>query len=92
MKIRSSFVSNSSSASFVVKACCLTKAQRAILDNHYEAVRILGEDYGCSDCVEQWSVVYYDHEQEYHCSTYIDNFHFWRFLEDLGIKCSDVDY
>jgi hypothetical protein len=92
MKVRQGFVSNSSSASFVVKACCLTKAQKAILDNHIDAVKALGEDYEYSDCIGEWSVSYYDHEDEYHCDTYIDNFRFWRFLEDLGIKCSEVDY
>jgi hypothetical protein len=87
LKIRQGFVSNSSSSSFIVRACCLSPAQKAVLDNHIAAVELLGDDYSYGDCAEQWDITYDDHNEEYQCSTFIDNFRLREFFEDLHIRC-----
>jgi len=85
MKIRQGFVSNSSSSSFVVKRCCLTPAQKAVLENHVAAAELLGDDEGYRDCAHQWDIT--ADNDEYFCSTHIDNFNMRQFLTDLGIRC-----
>jgi hypothetical protein len=87
MKIRSGLVSNSSSSSFIVKACCLSDAQRAILDNHPVSTNLLGHKYSYSDCADDWNIDYDEEKEEYSCRTFMDNFRLREFLEDLHIKC-----
>jgi hypothetical protein len=92
MKIRSGFVSNSSSSSFIVKKAELSPFQHFAVVYHRELAKTLkglsfkhcdfptGNMY---DYIEPWHVL--DDGDSYYCKTSMDNFPLDEFLEQFGI-------
>lgn len=87
MKVRSGFVSNSSSASFVVPLNVLTERQLEQILDHQEEGKRLGLEY--ADDVF-WEVEVGDGLVS--GSTIMDNFDFLAFLELIGVPKDAIDY
>jgi hypothetical protein len=79
MKIRSNFVSNSSSCSFTISKAFLTPLQILLIENHSE----VGEWLGISYPEDAWSVT--DEGDYLELYTSMDNFDMDRFLELIGV-------
>ena len=86
MKIRSGFVSNSSSSSFVIDKRRITAAQFTLIQNHSEE----GAKYGISDSGDAWFIE--DAEMYLKGSTYMDNFDMRLFLERIGVDMTCVEW
>lgn len=87
MKTRLGFVSNSSSASFIVKKAGLSPSQKNIVENYVEAAAKSNDDY--KDEVEDWSMTEYQNHYEFRTS--MDNFSLNEFFEIMGIKVENLD-
>jgi hypothetical protein len=85
MKIRNGFVSNSSSASFIVPKKNLTDFQLSIARNIY---RIL-EELDSSEFTDHWEISEDDENISY--STYMDNDNLEEKLNQLGIETISGD-
>ena len=79
MKIRSGFVSNSSSASFTVRMSDLSVAQMKVIELHREEA---GED--------AWSI--YEEDGCVHGFTRMDNFDMRDYLRHIGVDTGKVDF
>jgi hypothetical protein len=81
MKTRQGFVSNSSSASFVVSRSALTELQIALIKNHAKAAKILfptkHHDF------DAWEIT--DNGSEIYGSTIMDNGDMGQFLARIGV-------
>ena len=86
MKTRLGFVSNSSSASFIVKKAGLSPSQKYIVENYVEAATKSNDDY--KDEVEDWSMT--EHQNHYKFWTSMDNFSLNAFFESMDIKVEDL--
>ena len=80
MKIRTSFVSNSSSASFIIKKCNLTEEQIDYIKNHGEHAIYFGVDYDG----DRWSI--HETKDEIKGYTSMTNFCIGDFLDAIGVK------
>lgn len=81
MKIRSGFVSNSSSASFIIEKKDLDNEQIAAIKDHITFShdhKVLDADY-----VDSWDIV--ETEEKILGSTTMDNFPMWKFLDYIGV-------
>jgi hypothetical protein len=76
MKLRAGFVSNSSSASFIVKKDGLTQSQKYIVDNYKETALKSTDAY--ADEIEDWLMT--ETMNYYEFSTSMDNFSLNGFL------------
>jgi len=92
MKTRSGFVSNSSSASFVVDKAGLTPLQIALILNHVEAFNLfckIDEEtyYGCWPChpEDAWAITETDSTIEGKVD--MDIFDMRHFLRYIGVDC-----
>jgi hypothetical protein len=84
MRIRSGFVSNSSSSSFIVKKKHLNAQQKKVIDNIHKVVKkVKPEYYDCDDWTVIENNIYYDFD------TNMDNFDMMGFLTSLGITCAN---
>ena len=89
MKIRTGFVSNSSSSSFIIKKKNLSCTERDLIINYREKVSKMSQeekdkmDYEYLDEFP-WSIG--ENENEIIGSTFMDNFNMGRYLEKIGIK------
>lgn len=79
MKIRSGFVSNSSSSSFVIKLRDITAWQLEQIRNHGERA---GDD--------AWSIDVVEEEVTGH--TYMDNFDMRQYLFEIGIADDKIEW
>lgn len=86
MKIRTGFVSNSSSSSFVINKYWLSQDQVQKICNHTS----IGEEMGMSNTDWSWSIT--DNEKTIEGSTYMDNFDMREFLENIGVKMNKVKW
>lgn len=91
MKIRSGFVSNSSSSSFVIAKTALTEEQIEQIKNHQEIAKKMGEGlsehgFGCLD--SPWSIF----ENNYYVEgrTDMNNFDMFNFLGEIGVPLNVV--
>ncbi len=88
MKIRSGFVSNSSSASFCIKKEKVSKWQMFLIENHmnmYKDVLETNKEYRELD---RWSV---RADSNYiYFSTMMDNFPMIEYLTNIHINCDDI--
>lgn len=87
MKTRLGFVSNSSSASFIVKKAGLTPSQVYILENYVEAAMKSSLDW--PDEADSWSMTEYANHYEFRTS--MDNFSLNEFFVSMGIKVESYD-
>jgi len=85
MKIRSGFVSNSSSSSFVIEKKYLSGEQMDKIRNHSKVGKELGLPNGDTD---PWSIEETDDFIE--GFTWMDNFNMEYFLEKIGIDLKNV--
>ena len=84
MKIRQSFVSNSSSSSFVINAKKITAHQLYQIEN-YEEISKEYQSYHESDdyCSDNWYID--NHGGRIELSTHMDNFDMREFLDYIGV-------
>jgi hypothetical protein len=80
MKIRNSFVSNSSSSSFIIKKCYLTPEQIEYIRDHKQHGLYFGIDY--SD--DYWAIT--EDDSSISGYTSMDNFDMSEFLDKIGVK------
>jgi hypothetical protein len=88
MKTRLGFVSNSSSASFIVKKAGLSPSQKYIVENYVEAATKSNDDY--KDEVEGWSML--EEDDHYEFWTSMDNFSLNEFFDIMGIKVENLEH
>jgi hypothetical protein len=86
MKIRTGFVSNSSSSSFVIPLNAITAEQRQKIYNHIEEGKKLGMD-NCDD-YSSWSI---QEEETLTLTTFMDNFNMHSFLDAIGVDMDKVE-
>lgn len=102
MKVRIGFVSNSSSASFVLKMDGLTDYQIHMIENHIYFARTmkrkkneLGEEYDLGYMDEDrdaWQITIDEEANEIHGYTIMTNFGMESFLQLIGIDMSKVEF
>lgn len=81
MKIRTGFVSNSSSSSFVIRKSYLTVEQIEKIKNHLEVAEKNNNCY-------RWTII--DNPDLIHGYTVMDNFDMQEFLELIGVDMEHV--
>jgi hypothetical protein len=87
MKIRTAFVSNSSSSSFVIEKKYLSPEQIKQIVNHSEIGEEMGLLYSKSD---NWEVK--ESKNVICCYTWMDNFDMKMFLEKINVPMANVQW
>ena len=104
MKVRIGFVSNSSSASFVVKKAVLSELQVRAIKEHMTVAQSLPfqllleafdeepDGFGYSACnpSDAWGIT--EDETSIRGETSMDNFDMHEFLKVIGVKRKDIEY
>lgn len=87
MKIRTDFVTNSSSSSFIIAKKDLDEDQIRAIREHASLGEKLGINYASSD---SWDI---EENEEYICgSTYIDNFDMDEFLNKIDVNADVIQW
>jgi cytochrome oxidase assembly protein ShyY1 len=81
MKIRTGFVSNSSSSSFVIMKSDITDYQEIMVKNYQKFAPL----FGCDEYIDDtWFID--DHEDRIELETSMDNFDMDEYLDKIGVK------
>jgi hypothetical protein len=91
MKIRTGFVSNSSSSSFTINRYCLSQRQIDQIKDHIEVSKTLtcASQFGwCNRKHDAWSI--YVDDDSVSGYTTMDNFDMYHFLRQIGVDDVDV--
>lgn len=97
MKIRSGFVSNSSSSSFIIPLYKLSEDQKDKIYNHISIAKKIDDELKSKNLepVYEWYEEWKVKEDDFciWCATSMDNFNLVKFLiEELNIKYDDLIY
>lgn len=92
MKSKTDFVTNSSSASFIIAKKHLTKNQIMLIHDHFGVGMILADQLNEDMYTGSYPLSSADEWKIEECSdrvifdTWMDNFDMWWFLEEIGVK------
>lgn len=100
MKIKTDYVTNSSSASFIIDISNITKLQKFLIENHvefcktYDPQALLDADiYGeAIENIENSGWTIYEEDGFIKGRTSMDNFDMRWFLNEIGIREEDYEY
>ncbi len=88
MKIKSDFVTNSSSASFVISKNVLNSNQIHMIHNHVRVAENSNENYGSP---QAWNIE--ETENEMRGYTSMNNFNMFDYLREVvGVEAKDINY
>ena len=88
MKIKNDFVTNSSSASYIIKKDDITALQEFMIDHHVEISRMMGS-YDVDDKYGSGWKISKEFDQ-IELSTSMDNFNMLRYLQTIGVDVSKI--
>lgn len=90
MKLRTGFVTNSSSSSFTIAKSNLTTDQIEKIKNHIKVAKELEMDSSYYDEWDRWSIT--ETDQLIRGFTIMDNFNMSKFLRLIGVDVEDVEW
>lgn len=90
MKLRTGFVTNSSSSSFTIAKSNLTADQIEKIKNHIKVAKELEMDSSYYDEWDRWSIT--ETDQSIRGFTIMDNFNMSKFLRLIGVDVEDVEW
>lgn len=90
MKLKIDFVTNSSSASFMILKCNLTDIQIDMINDHINIGMIIAENRGMKLWPDEWEID--EHKDSIVGYTSMDNFDMVWFLYAIGIKDEYIEY
>jgi hypothetical protein len=93
MKFKLDFVTNSSSASFIIALDKLSQEQLILIYNHFSVGKLIKRkqimSYGLSDH-DEWLI--WEDDGKLNGATIMDNFDMYWFLQEIGIPEEVIEY